>query len=211
MNELKDKGSRILNAVSVLLCLVLLPVIVFNLSLIVSRLIHPDDIPGFFGIKPVAVLSGSMEDTIMTGDLILIEPADTETLKEGDVICYLLSGQAVTHRIDEVLERGDGTRQYLTKGDANNTQDREAVTAEQIQGIWKGARYAGVGNFVLFLSSPAGMAIFIVCPIVALLVLDGWRRRKADRKEKARTAELEAEIARLKADQEPDETKEQES
>ena len=207
MREKKEKGARILNEVSIVICILLIPIILLNVSLIVMHYVHPDQIPGLFGVKPVAVLSGSMEDTIMTGDLIVIEKTDPYSLKEGDVICYLLSGQAVTHRIDAVKDLGDGTKEYITKGDANQAQDREAVHPDQIQGIWNGVRFAGVGNFVIFLSSPTGMILFIILPIAVLIMVDGIKRWRDDKREKARTDQLEEELARLRSEKEEEKAK----
>ena len=157
-----------------------------------------------FGIKPVAVLSGSMEDTFMTGDLIFIKKTDTASLKEGDVVCYLESGQAVTHRIVKKEQNDKGGTVYVTKGDANNTEDQKSVKPGLIQGVWTGARIGGMGDFVLFLSSTTGMIVFIVCPVVLFLIWDIILRWRTDRKEKSRTEKLEAELAALKARQEAD-------
>ena len=117
------------------------------------------------------------------------------------VICYLASGQAVTHRIVRVERDGGGATRYITKGDANNAEDAEPVLPQQVQGIWKGGRIGGAGNAVLFLSSTTGMLLFIVCPILLLIVWDIITRRKADKNEKARADALEAELKALRAAQ----------
>lgn len=199
INNKISKKSRIGAAVNIILCVILIPVILMNVAVIVSSYIYPDEIPGIFGIKPVAVLSGSMEDTFLTGDLIFVKKAAGSSLKEGDVICYLMDGQAVTHRIVSVEQGQDGQVSYITKGDANNTEDRGAVRPEQVQGVWTGGRIGGMGNFVIFLSSTTGMIVFIVCPVFLLVVWDVVRRWRADKKEKSHTAELEAELNELKA------------
>lgn len=197
----KKKTGWIFTVVNIVLCVILIPVIIINVAVIVSSYIHPDEIPGIFGVKPVAVLSGSMEDTFMTGDLILVQKTDAAELREGDVICYLSGGQAITHRIVGLEQGPDGKTAYVTKGDANNAEDREAVRPELVQGIWTGARLAGVGSFVLFLSSTTGMIVFIVCPIILLVIWDVIRRWRLDKKEKNRSEELEAELNALKAAQ----------
>ena len=125
-----------------LLCLLFLPVIILNLLLIADSYINPEALPGVLGIKPAIVLSGSMEPVIRAGDLIFIHSTETEKLREGDVICYLDSGAAVTHRIIAISTGEDGLLRYQTKGDANDAQDRISVTADQIQGTWKGGRIA---------------------------------------------------------------------
>ena len=197
----KNNRGWIFTVINIVLCVILIPIILINVTVIISSYIHPDEIPGIFGIKPVAVLSGSMEDTFMTGDLIFVEKTDTGSLKENDVICYLLDGQAVTHRIVGVEQGEDGAVSYITMGDANNTEDQDTVKPEQIQGIWNGVHLARLGDFVIFLSSTTGMILFIVCPILLLIIWDVIYRWRADKKDKSRTVELEAELNALKAAQ----------
>ena len=163
---------------------------------------HPEELPGIFGIKPAVVLSGSMEPTIKIGDLILVHSVDSTSLKKGDVVCYLYSGKAVTHRILEITQDAEGRIQYVTQGDANNVRDDQAVRPEQIQGIYKGERFSGLGQAILFMQSTQGMVLFILCPLFLFLIWDLWRRRQLDQAEAKRTAELEAELAALKAEKE---------
>ena len=201
----ENKKTRSLSMVfHIMLCVILVPIILINLSIIISTYLHPNEIPGIFGIKPVAVLSGSMEDTFMTGDLILVKNSNTENLKEGDVICYLLSEQAVTHRITKIQHDENGNKVFVTKGDANNTEDNEVVREGQVQGIWTGIRFAGFGNIVMYLSSTTGMILFVVLPVVLLIFWDMIHRWRIDSKEKARTAALEAELKTLKEAQKKD-------
>lgn len=184
--------------VGAVLCIVFVPVILINAILIAGSFADPDELPGVFGVKPVAVLSGSMEPAIQTGDLIFVESCDPAALREGDVVCYLSSGKAVTHRIASVTEGEDGQPRYVTQGDANNAEDRLAVSADQVQGVWNGARVAGLGNAILFMQTAPGMVLFIVCPLALFFAWDIWRQRRLDKAEKARTAQLEAELAALR-------------
>lgn len=185
-----------------ILCIVFIPVIIINLILIFGTYLHPDEMPGVFGIKPVIVLSGSMEPEIMTGDLIFLHPADTDGLKEGDVICYLSSGKSVTHRIKQVTTGDDGQLRFITQGDANSMTDRLAVNAGQVQGIWKGGRIEGLGKAIMAIQSPIGLVITIICPLVLFVLWDVWIRRRADREEMLRSdrerKELEAELEKMR-------------
>ena len=194
-----SNAGKISTVINILLCIILLPVIFINVTVIINSYLHPNDIPGIFGIKPVAVLSGSMEDTFMTGDLIFIKETDPTTLKKGDVICYLVSDQAITHRIVDVTKE-NGNPVYTTKGDANNSIDQNTVKPEQIQGIWSGIRWSRMGDFIVFLSSTTGMIIFILCPILLLIIFDVIKRWKSDKDQKNRTAQLEAELEALRSE-----------
>lgn len=185
-----------------ILCVIFIPVIVINLILIFGTYLHPDEMPGVFGVKPVIVLSGSMEPEIMTGDLIFLHKTDTADLKEGDVICYLTSGKAVTHRITKVTTGEDGELRFITQGDANNVEDRLPVRAEQVEGIWKGGRIGGLGEKIMAVQTPTGMVITILCPVLAFVLWDFWIRKRADKEELLRVAreraELEAELDAMK-------------
>lgn len=87
------------------------------------------------GIKMFTVLSGSMEPEYPTGSLIFVQEAETDELKEGDVITFLLSETTTaTHRIIEVIDDGDGTLSFRTKGDANEIEDAKPVHEENVIG-----------------------------------------------------------------------------
>lgn len=199
----RGKAKRVTasGVLGVVLCVVFIPAILINLVIIVGGLLHPDELPGVLGIKPAVVLSGSMDPTIEAGDLIFVSGCDPEQLREGDVVCYLSSGKAITHRIVSVTEGEDGRVRYVTQGDANNTEDRLAVTADQVQGVWSGARVPGLGNAILFMQTPGGMILFIVCPLALFFAWDVWRRRRLDKAEEARTAQLERELAAFRQEQ----------
>ena len=186
--------------ISLLMCVVFIPIIVVNLILIVNSYRNPDELPGAFGVKPAVVLSGSMEPAIETGDLILLHDTDPLALEKGDVICYLSSGKAVTHRIVGITAGEDGRPRNVTQGDANNAEARLPVTPDQVQGIWKGARIGGLGNALLFMQTATGMLLFVICPLILFILWDIWRRHKLDKEEAARTALLEAELEALKAE-----------
>lgn len=74
-----------------------------------------------------------MKPTIPLGALVVTKTVTMEELKIGDVITYELDGKKVTHRIVSQLEE-NGDRMYITRGDANNTQDRLPVNEKQIMG-----------------------------------------------------------------------------
>lgn len=195
-------GGRRISGRSIIggiLCAIFIPVIFINLTLIVSSYTKPGEMPGVFGVKPAIVLSGSMEPVIQTGDMIFLHKADPAQLQTGDVICYLDSGQAITHRIVGVQEGEDGQNRFVTQGDGNNTADRQAVSADQVQGIWRGGKITGLGNGIMFMQSPAGMLLFIICPLCLVILWDIWRRRRFDREEAEHRAALEAELEGYRA------------
>ena len=90
------------------------------------------------GIRPFTVLSGSMEPTYHVGSVIYVKKADTQHLRPGDAITFLLDEDTVvTHRIIEVLqdEEDPSVVRYRTQGDANDSADGTAVHYKNILGV----------------------------------------------------------------------------
>lgn len=206
MKSKNIRRSRII--VSIMVCVILIPVIIINLTLIYKGFSDSENIPGVMGYRPVIVLSGSMEPTFNTGDMILLEPAaDAENLHRDDVIAYLVGGKVTTHRIVQISEL-EGKKMYITKGDYNNVEDRIPVEPSQIQGIYNGKRIPNLGNIMMFLQSNIGILICLGIPFAGYILWDIFKRRKDSNK---KTAELEAELAKLKAekDSKKDESEEE--
>ena len=193
--------QKVLTGVSILLCIVFSFMLICNMTIIIKGTLYPERPPSVLGITPMVVLSGSMsgdaEDHIEVGDLILVGKTEAEELEVGDVIAFMEGKVVVTHRIIEVQTGENGEPEFITKGDANNAQDQRPVTANNLVGIYK-ARIPKVGDFALFLQTPMGMVLFIGLPLLAFIVYDIIRRQQYARKESKKTAELEAELERLR-------------
>lgn len=199
MTEKAQKSGRASLLATILLLLIFVPIIIVNTTLIVKTYTQPEHLPGVFGYKPVIVLSGSMSPVFEPEALIFVKETPTDSLQKGDIICYLQEGAAITHRIEQVVNEA-GQISYVTKGDANNTVDRLAVSPSQVEGVYVG-KLDNVGGFAMFMQSTTGMILFIALPILLYLVFDILQRRKESRREQARAAQLEAELAALKARQ----------
>lgn len=124
------------------------------------------------GIKPYAVLSGSMEPTYQVGSLIYVKEVDPFKLEAGDIITYMLDEDTLsTHRIVEVVpdEEDSTTIRFRTKGDANEVEDGNLVHYKNVVGspIFTIPYLGYVANYV---QNPPGTYITIVfCVILVLL------------------------------------------
>jgi len=188
--------DRVIKGISILLCVILIPILVINLTLIVKSFVSPDKVPNFMGYKPFIVLSGSMEPVFASGDLVLVKEVPSDSLKEGDIIAFREGNAVVTHRILTIAEE-DGTRRYVTKGDNNNVEDSIAITDEMIEGVYL-QKVDGLGNAAMFMQTPLGMIVFIALPLILFILYDIFRRRHYERREKERTREMEEELARMR-------------
>lgn len=199
--ESADEKSALQKALSIIgitICIFLTLIIIVNGTMIVKSYLYPDEVPDFMGYKPFIVLSGSMEPTIMTGDIVLTRETSADNIAKGDIIAFRTDKTTiVTHRVTEVVTQ-NSTRTFLTKGDANTGSDASSVKAETLEGKYLG-RVGGVGRFAMFLQTPMGMLLFVVTPLCLFIVYDMVGRSRRSKKKGNREAELEAELAALKA------------
>lgn len=89
------------------------------------------------GVQTYVVLSGSMEPTYPTGSLLYVKHIDTNELKIGDPITFMVDEDTVaTHRIIEILpdEEDSSILRFRTQGDANNSPDGTAVHYKNVIG-----------------------------------------------------------------------------
>jgi len=197
MHQKKSAAKRILMIASLVICIILVPVLIVNTTLLVKSFLCPDKVPSFLGYKPFIVLSGSMEPVFFPGDLVLIKEVSADSLEEMDIIAFRVGDSVITHRIMEINEI-DGTPRYVTKGDNNNIADTVAVLPEMVEGRFI-LSVSKLGNFALFMQTPAGMVIFVVAPLILYIFYDIMRRRAIYKKEKQKTSALEAELERLRS------------
>lgn len=196
--EEKSIQHRILTAAGIILCVILTPLLLINITLIVKSYTNTEEVPSLGGYLPMIVLTDSMYPGIQGGDLIICRTAQPEEIQKGDVISFFDpagdGNSVVTHRVTEVTEE-DGEIAYRTKGDANNTEDAKSVPAENLVGIYQ-FRIAGVGNVAMFMQTTPGLVVCVICPLVLIAGYDFIRRK---RYEKQRQQESDALLAELKA------------
>lgn len=172
MKKKKQNKSGIVSKI----CKVFLLFIAFVILLIAGIIMYkantdPDKVPDVFGYKPMIVLSGSMETSIHTGDLVFVKMVDTTSLKQNDVIAFRNESNTVTtHRIVEIVYE-NGKQYFKTKGDANNANDKNLVAMKDVEGLYV-ARIPKAGNLLMFMQKPIGLFIaLLVILVIGLLWL----------------------------------------
>ena len=146
------------------------------------------------GLTPYVVLSGSMEPTYHTGSLIYDKKVDPFTLKEGDVITFMVSEDTLaTHRIVGVVPDEDepGTIRFRTKCDANDAEDGTLVHYKNVVGT-PVFTIPYLGYFSNWITHAPGKYIAITAAVVFLILLflpdmlkkaDEADKKAAERKE----------------------------
>ena len=198
-------GHRILTVVGAVLCIILIPILIINCTLIAKSLTNKEQVPSIGGIFPMIILTDSMAPEFESGDLIICHDEDAENVQEGDVICfYDPAGNGtttVTHRVTKVTTDENGNLAWQTKGDANNTEDAQLVPAEKLVGVYQ-TKLKGVGNVAMFMQTTQGLIICVICPIILLIAYDVIRRRIYEKSRKRDTDALMAELEALRAEKE---------
>lgn len=89
--------------------------------------------PSLLNHRIYIVDSGSMSPTILKDSMIIVKELEAQDIKEGDIITYygFQSSVKVTHRVVEVHEQG---KSFITKGDANETNDPLPLEGERVIG-----------------------------------------------------------------------------
>ncbi len=193
---------KVLTVIGTILCVILLPVLLINLTLIAKSYLNPDEVPGIAGYAPLIVLTDSMYPEIHSGDLIITHTIEGDDVQVGDTIAFFdpasKSGAIVTHQVIEIVEEEDGVKKFRTKGTANNTEDKHLVEYEDLVGIYQ-FRIPGAGNVAMFMQTTAGLIVCVICPLLLLIGYDMIRRKKYDKAKKQDTDALLAELEALKA------------
>ena len=102
--------------------------------ILVILLCLPFTIPRLMGGQIYTVISGSMEPAIPVGSLVYVEGIEPEDVMVEDVIAFYGGRDAnaiITHR---VIENRVIMGEFITKGDANQTNDMNPVDYDHLIG-----------------------------------------------------------------------------
>lgn len=116
-----------------------------------------------FGIKVAIVLTGSMEPTLEINDFVIIKKSNN--IKVNDIVSYKddNSSKEVLHRVIKINKD-----EIITKGDANNTEDKP-ININKVTGIYIG-KIKYLGNIISFISKSIVFSIIITTIVVIMII-----------------------------------------
>ena len=124
------------------------------------------------GLQALGMKSSSMTPAIAPGDLVVSQPVPVGEVRAGDVITFQRSdegGAPYTHRVVRVVD-GPGGPEFVTKGDANGSEDLGQVRYEGT--AWRLAHVVPNGSLLLLaVQSPLGRAALAGSLFVLTLAL----------------------------------------
>lgn len=165
MKKAKNIFSRILTVLSVVIFL-------FGLFIFISVLnASAGKVPSVLGYSFLQVQTGSMEPEFRIGTVVVAKKIDTRELEVGDIISFYsteedIRGRVNTHRIVEITSNMSGAPVFITKGDANESNDPLPVSSINVVG--KVVYNIGTvsGSVLSVLRNPKIIFFFIVLPLI---------------------------------------------
>lgn len=173
----KNKIENIKKKINTLICIILVPLLIYNVSLLIQAIIEPNKTPALFGIKMYVIVSGSMEPELNIGDIVIVK--ENDNYQKDDVISFRQGQSVITHRIIEVIN--DDEISYKTKGDNNNTEDKQIVLKEDIEGKVIN-KIPTVGKFVLVVKDKTILIVIVLLYYIFLVRDQSIQKRKNTRK-----------------------------
>lgn len=143
-------------------------------------------LPLALGMRPLVVVSGSMDPTLRVGDVTVVARIAPREARVGEVVTFRApeTGRLTTHRLRAVRRMPDGRYAFTTKGDANNAVERWTLPAdgELSRAVY---RIPAIGRALLAIRTPIGWTLLVGLPLLVLgsqEIARTWRPRseKAD-------------------------------
>ena len=213
-------GSIIGTVLLAVLCVILIPLLAVNITLIVKGALYPDELTDVFNIAPVAIdntyMEGENEGCFNEGALVFIKTFDTDeerqAVEQGDVVAFrwLDDDGSVNFTVYRILgvTRDEETGLITSVSvRADNVPEGEGtapipVEIGDVVGILNGS-VDHLGAFAMFLMQPLGVLLFVGVPVVIYVVVDIIRitvhNRKVRAAESDELRDKDEEIARLRA------------
>lgn len=119
---MNNKAKKVINKISTIILNILLVIvsilIIIGLYYLVQIKILNNSYANIFGYTFFEVATGSMSNTIEIGDVVIVKI--TKEVQENEIIVYSEDNNFITHRLITKDENG----KFITKGDANNSEDK---------------------------------------------------------------------------------------
>ena len=213
-------GSIIGTVLLAVLCVILIPLLAVNITLIVKGALYPDELTDVFNIAPVAIdntyMEGENEGCFNEGALVFIKTFESDeerqAVEQGDVVAFrwLDDDGSVNFTVYRILgvtrdeETGLITSVSVRADNVPEGEGTAPISVEigDVVGILNGS-VDHLGAFAMFLMQPLGVLLFVGVPVVIYVVVDIIRitihNRKVRKAESDELRDKDEEIARLRA------------
>ena len=128
-------------------------------------------------VSMYTIVSPSMTPVINVYDVVVnVRPEKADDIQIGDIITYISrdpssSGMTITHRVVEISNDLDGTKEFLTQGDNNSDPDPLYVPYKDVVGV-EVAIIPYLGKVQFLLNDHKHLLIILLVPIIIYLLND---------------------------------------
>lgn len=190
------------DVITVLLCIVLLAAFVLSMYEKVNEKSLIEGMPSLKVVKSSSMaeknernkylVENGLDDQLQTFDLVVVHPLpDENELKLYDIVIYEIDDIVVMHRIVSITEPDEKEpyRSFRLQGDAIPIPDTSPVRYSQMRGIYRGERIPFLGNFILFMQSPAGwLCVFL---FIGYCIVIPFIEKKVESEQELRRKKIE--------------------
>lgn len=131
-------------------------------------------------ISLYTIVSPSMNPVINVYDVVVnYKVSNPSKIQIGDIITYVSAsassdGMTITHRVIEVQQLDDGTFQYLTQGDNNESPDSLYITYDQVLGK-EIMIIPKLGKLQFLIANKKGWLFLLLIPIALYIFRDSYQ------------------------------------
>ena len=165
-------GRRALRSLSVFTDALLGAAVLVIAVVFLGTIAAPDHVPAptLFGRSVLAVTSGSMTPTLRASDAILADvTVDAADIDPGDVVVYRSDARPdllITHRVIGASTHIDGSRSFITAGDAVARGTNDTVDEDRMVGRLT-TRLPGIGVILAGAHNPLVPLLFTIAALLA--------------------------------------------
>lgn len=137
--------------------------------------------PMVAGYRPMVVLSGSMEPTYPVGCVMYYKHQPFGNIQTGDAITIQIddNGSYVTHR---VTQKNELSQTFVTKGDANPTEDPEPVSYDRVAGVALKYKVPYAGYAVSYIKDFRVIGTLVALLLINIVLDIATGKKKSDKK-----------------------------
>lgn len=134
-------------------------------------------VPGFAGYRSYVVASGSMEPLFPVGTIVYVEETEPLLLRTGEIIVFNDPSRGTTPITHRVVANNTDKQLIRTKGDANEGEDVNPVTYDNVIGTVE-YYLPYVGYAISLFASTFGKIVACLILVEAWLLMELGRRMK---------------------------------
>lgn len=139
----------------------------FSILLLLALYTLTSNISVLNGYHSYLVLSGSMEPSILIGDIVVVHKQPTYNIHDIVTFNSPEAGRIVTHRIVQIESSLDQPP-FITKGDANRDDDEAQISSSDIIGKVV-FTIPKIGLLISFSRSIPGFILLIIVPALGIM------------------------------------------